>query len=548
MDPIVYNFSPSVTSSADWSHQHLDRKEFNNWKQAKVLDLAPVIVLDVLFMLFGVVGNSIVCYICYFRLPRNVINSFVMALALLELLGCVFTIPVDITEIINSFSFNFSVLCKIERYIRKFVVFSSGCVLVAIATERYKRIVTPYSRHVTMAEFRAAIFGALMVSALLSVPEAILAGNETVQTPYGKGTVCSTYSSDAYRHNTLPKLWGLTCVLIYVASATSIGAIYFVIASKIWKRGKVKTDQRSRVNTPDSTLQRRVVRTHPQENLNRKTPACNVYFTYSPKYANNNNNGQLKRNPLSSTSLHSDKIRTLPREASDKVNSIPPTGFINEPNPSAKAAGTFRDEERPYTFSVVVESRDSADEEVSAVGFAHYPQRRARHSDVHPQHRSRSTVFLEEIVRSLNHRTHRRQAGHCHDGAQKSCPLDPVHPLQPLTPMGSLRRRPGYSRKRTTFIMFIMTLTTVLSHLPHITVMLYKLTHPAVDVSLQPDIHVMFKIMWNSYFISLASHPFVYGFWNGRFKHALFALFTGFSRSRQRLREQRESCSSNRHS
>ncbi|KAK6960507.1 hypothetical protein BgiMline_035718 [Biomphalaria glabrata] len=527
MEMNMYNLT--MGSSSFHQTQPFDRKEFNDWKQSKVVDLAPVIVLDVLYMLFGVVGNSIVCYVCYFRMPRNVINSFVMALALVELLGCVFTIPVDITEIINSYSFGFAALCKAERYMRKFVVFSSGCILIAIATERYQRIVKPYSRHVTtMVEFRCAIIGALMVSAIVAVPEAILAGNETVLTPYGKGVICSTYNADSYRHTVLPKIWGLTCVLIYVSCTTAIGAIYFAIASKIWKRNKVKTDQRSKSFTPDTTLQRRV-RCDNTTTLANMPKTSDIFYTYASKFPT-----QTREGNCNSTYLHSDQIRSVVQGVPECNSSASEDLKLKRgPWDTGKREDVFNAENQTYRFSVIIENSDKV-----PLG-----QRKRRDERCVPRQegRSRSALFLDELIRSLSHLGHRRHADH-------HCPKEPQETFQTLSPLGSLRRKPGYSRKRTTFIMFIMTLTTVFSHLPHIAAMAYTLAHPGIDVRLSPDFSVLFKIMWNSYFISLATHPFVYGFWNGRFKHALFTLFTGFSRKRLRTKEPWESISSNRES
>ncbi|CAL1544837.1 unnamed protein product [Lymnaea stagnalis] len=527
----------------------LTGEEFLAWRQAKVLDLAPVIVLDVLFMLFGVVGNSIVCYVCYFRMPRNVINSFVLSLAVLELLGCIFTIPVDITELLNSYNFNFPSLCKAERYFRKFLIFSTGCILVAIATERYKRIVKPYSRHVTMFEFRCAISGALMVSGIMAVPEAVLSGNETVHTPYGKGVVCSTYNTDAYGETIFPKLWGLMCLLVYVVSTAAIATIYFVIASKIWKRGKVPTDRRSRPNTPDSTLQRRV-RYPPQNSTSRtlKDPSFNVKDLEKSRVQ--------QRHSMAST------VTTHPTDLSAKLQNftkLEPNAkpFLEHSLKSTscldpeKQPDVFNSSTAPYRFSVVIDDHSNSHELLrETADLLRGPEsqkRRAFHRDrpgIHPN-KQRSTLFVEELIRSLSQRTSNNQKPRRHYNPQES--PDVVHNHQSLTPVGSLRRNPSYSRKRTTFIMFVMTLTTAISHLPHITVMLYKLSHPGSNNNLQPDMSVVFRIVWNSFFISLATHPFVYGFWNGRFKHALYALFTGISRKRTR-REHRESCSSGRQS
>ncbi|XP_005108795.1 uncharacterized protein LOC101847455 [Aplysia californica] len=428
------------------------------WRKVKVLDLVPILVLDSLYMFFGVIGNSVVCYICYFRMQRNVINNFVLSLAGIELFGCIFTIPVSITEVVNAYWFDFPKLCKTERYFRKFVIFSSACILVAIAAERYLRIVKPHRPHVTIRGFQKALCGALTLSFIIAIPEAILAGSETVRTPHGNGVVCSTYHSDQFRGTIYPQLWAFFVVLVYIVSTSTIAAIYFIIASKIWTRGKVPTDGRSRPNTPDSTLQRRV----------RPRRASSSFSC--PKMP-------LKENEF---------IRACV---------------------SAKSKSRCNNNMEFYTAKTL-------------------PLRRHSEDDMLETKQKRGISFIEDIFHTTSNNPNFEQTIE-----REQFSLDLLSP-HTLSPVGSLRRRSGYSRKRTTFIMFVMTLTTAVSYLPHIVVMLHRLNNPGVETTLSPDMSVFFYFAWNSFFISLSCHPFVYGFWNGRFKLALAGVWLGFKRGR----------------
>ncbi|KAL8578440.1 hypothetical protein ACOMHN_014939 [Nucella lapillus] len=63
--------------------------------------LLPVVMLASLVILLGVLGNSVVCYICGYRLDKSVLNNLVLALAALDLIGCVACVPLEVTELRN---------------------------------------------------------------------------------------------------------------------------------------------------------------------------------------------------------------------------------------------------------------------------------------------------------------------------------------------------------------------------------------------------------------------------------------------------------------
>ncbi|BFZ21072.1 hypothetical protein BsWGS_24111 [Bradybaena similaris] len=544
-------------------------RDFHIWQQARILDLTPVIVLDVLYMLFGVVGNSIVCYICVFRLQRTVINSFVLALAVLELLGCILTIPVDITELFNSYAFDFPLLCKTEKYFRKVIIFSTGCILVAIAAERYKRIVKPHESHMTLSEFRQAIVGAIVFSAVIAVPEAILSGNETIQTSFGTAVVCSAYTSDKFRFSVYPKLWGLAVVIIYVISITAISIIYYLVALQIWKRGKVHTDRRSRANTPDSTIQRRVrcysLHHKGSEELDscKRTRAsfnCHPHLEqdllsmYAVQNRNTSSVYHLCTLPRAKVSLTTEKslhrIRGHGRGKEPKVDASNISNKYDDVNGVHKSGNTIMKIQGDYDFSIpphslcdsqtLLDRSDSKNTISNDTCVANqYLNNNCNNSckeactnqltvikdsKCQQETRNQSTAFIDAVINKLNNAEQiegwQNRYRYIHENPK------PCH--HAASPAGTLHRKPGYSRKRTTFIMFVMTITTVFSHLPHIIVMLYSLAYPGAEANMSADECVIFRIAWNSFFLSLAAHPFMYGFWNGRFKSALCSLLTCF--------------------
>ena len=87
------------------------------------------------------------------------------------------------------------------------------------------------------------------------------------------------------------------------------------------------------------------------------------------------------------------------------------------------------------------------------------------------------------------------------------------------------RKNRTYSRKRTTFIMFLMTVTFLVSCLPYVVVAICRFVMDDMETSLSDLGVVAFHSSLKSFIISSAINPFIYGFCSRRFKQECFVLF-----------------------
>ncbi|XP_041361652.1 orexin receptor type 2-like [Gigantopelta aegis] len=79
--------------------------------------------------------------------------------------------------------------------------------------------------------------------------------------------------------------------------------------------------------------------------------------------------------------------------------------------------------------------------------------------------------------------------------------------------------------RRTTFMLFLITLVFVLSFLPHLGLMAARGIHKVMFDSLSPGATAAYNFFLRSYFINSASNPIIYGFCNLRFRMECKALF-----------------------
>ncbi|XP_041361551.1 orexin receptor type 2-like [Gigantopelta aegis] len=91
----------------------------------------------------------------------------------------------------------------------------------------------------------------------------------------------------------------------------------------------------------------------------------------------------------------------------------------------------------------------------------------------------------------------------------------------------SARRRKStreQQARKTTFMLFLITLVFVLSFLPHLGLMAARGIHKVMFDSLSPGATAAYNFFLRSYFINSASNPIIYGFCNMQFRMELKTL------------------------
>lgn len=103
--------------------------------------LPAVVCLAAFFCIIGIIGiigNMLVIFIimCDRKMRRSVTNLFIMNLAVSDLLIMLFGVPEIVLFMINSGWLLGETLCKIQRYVLVFSLYSSVVTLVSVCIER----------------------------------------------------------------------------------------------------------------------------------------------------------------------------------------------------------------------------------------------------------------------------------------------------------------------------------------------------------------------------------------------------------------------------
>ena len=136
--------------------------------------LTPAVVYISLVMVLGLFGNAFVCYYYTFKEKRSPNTFFIVILSVYDLLTCLITMPYEIAIISLYYTFVDTLACNIFRFVNSFLTIASMLTLVAIATDRYKRIcqVTRPQMNIPHA-LRVSII-IMLLSTIMAIPTLLL--------------------------------------------------------------------------------------------------------------------------------------------------------------------------------------------------------------------------------------------------------------------------------------------------------------------------------------------------------------------------------------
>ncbi|XP_029642616.1 alpha-2 adrenergic receptor-like [Octopus sinensis] len=144
MSSFMYSVQNVTTNSTEYS---VTIEELN-WQQ--VLIRLPFTILIALTMTIGFVGNILTIYVYGFRLKLSPTYFFVVMLACTDLIICACVTPARIVQNIYPLMSTWDILCKFHLSLSVFTGLCNYGFLLAIATDRYRKVCQPLKYQITM--------------------------------------------------------------------------------------------------------------------------------------------------------------------------------------------------------------------------------------------------------------------------------------------------------------------------------------------------------------------------------------------------------------
>ncbi|XP_021366549.1 galanin-like G-protein coupled receptor npr-9 [Mizuhopecten yessoensis] len=222
------NSSQNITFS-------LEEEDYDEFKKNGIPITAYLIVLCVV----GTVGNTHVFLTYFLKYKANVYKTFILCLAVVDLLGCVFCIPATLYIIRHPNTVQSSLFCKVNRAASYFVGAFSLLILDCIAVERYRKVCQATRVQFTIRTTRilcAANF--VFVLVVIVIPVTIIYGINRKQTPTHSllGYECTVL--DHFKSSTLTKVYRGFIFFIFVLLLIVSVVLYSLVVMKIYAHQK----------------------------------------------------------------------------------------------------------------------------------------------------------------------------------------------------------------------------------------------------------------------------------------------------------------------
>ncbi|CAC5396147.1 CCKAR [Mytilus coruscus] len=155
-------------------------QKLEQWNDAQVQIYIGNDVLLIVYILLGLIGNTLVMIVYKYKMKQNVDDRyFIPWLALLDLLACTFRCSFEFARKMNPVNFRGSMLCKLCWIPVNITAFSSMILLFVIALHRYLKVCRPFGKQMTLSGKRVALGLTLGISLIPSI--ALTVYNEEVK-------------------------------------------------------------------------------------------------------------------------------------------------------------------------------------------------------------------------------------------------------------------------------------------------------------------------------------------------------------------------------
>ncbi|KAL3864658.1 hypothetical protein ACJMK2_006322 [Sinanodonta woodiana] len=437
----------------------------------------PVTVFVGIEACIGFIGNSLVLYVFSFKYHKCNFKYFVLFLALIDLTSCLTTIPGEMVTQSFWYIYPVSEICKVKSFFNIFTVCASALCLLLIAIDRYRKVCKPFGRQIKPE--MAILFSvcALVIAGIVASPVPFYWGVQHYNVTHNKLTanVTSCEIDDKFKNEDNPLIYSSVTEAIISIPLVIMAVLYSFIACKIW-RGIHKTHAVESV-TADIL-----------ENSDSMTNTLEKDYVVISKAGQLNEDGTIDE-----TNEGNDPYRII-TAIDDKVEVL------------TDSPGERSDEIRPNCESLNTEIENGIDRNdrcttnLESVHFtkpkSNYVERKSEHEETKETKENHNANIVSTAYVSLHVKSS--------DDKRKSS-----------------SRRLTHHIKRTTLIMFILSVVFVISTVLYLTLLSLIAREDNILKTLTPKETAVYFFFFRLYFLHHVINPFVYFFLDSHFKKAL---------------------------
>ncbi|XP_033735870.1 orexin receptor type 1-like [Pecten maximus] len=228
-----------------------DQALLDQWNSEFVDVLWSDTLLLVMYILIGVVGNSlvIIVYTLRFR-DKSEDRFFIPYLAVIDLIACLVCSSFGIAVNQYAVTFTNDPACKAFWVCSLFTTGCSIFILLVIAVHRYQKICRPFSVQMSLRRKRLSLVGCISVSLLVSLPSLAFYGTSPVIHPEYNitGTRCANIRGPWTKGVAIS--YKAVILLMCLGVLISLIVLYCLIGKAVFKRITLNKNRQIQTSVP----------------------------------------------------------------------------------------------------------------------------------------------------------------------------------------------------------------------------------------------------------------------------------------------------------
>ncbi|KAL3887972.1 hypothetical protein ACJMK2_000357 [Sinanodonta woodiana] len=461
----------------------------------KAVLLIPSMIFVGVLMCTGFFGNIVVCYFYGFKTKTTTTSCFIFGLAIFDLLSCTISMPIEIVDMRFFYMFPNITVCKVLTATNFVFTISSGLILIAIATERYRRICLPFRKQITIVQARLICFASTFIACFFSWPSLVLYTIVTVDVPVPGSTLIHGYDCTAVKEDSLKvylNAFNIIQILLFIFSVVTLVVLYALVYRQLnrlkdFRRSTAGHDSLS--STPSAFLTTAVT------SADKTNKIKDTHKHRGNNYVLNDANKSISQN--SNSKMTGNFIRNVTSLTSGKKDMTQETSFVSERYPKLSEANSENKDEsgKPITLEqITIQAQHDKEPDSLELG------------------ENDDTEIPDRTSGKFNTNSISRESG-----------LNKLESVYSLNRKGSKDK----TRVRYTTVMTVITVTFVVSFLPYLCLVAWRSLSADYDLNKMTDLQlIFFSIAIRSYFINSAINPIIYGFYNSQFREFVVSVCT----------------------
>lgn len=173
-----------ANSTYTQSNKTIDKEALVQFYNDEMFNLhMPAVIYTVVILIIGLIANTMVCYFYGFKSRKSTTNFFIIILSMYDITVCCVSIPGEITNMSQYYTFKNRLLCKGFRFLTFYSAVGSAFTLIAIAAERFRRICRPANQQMTLICAKRLCLFNVFFALLLSAPSIFMFDSTVVDIP-----------------------------------------------------------------------------------------------------------------------------------------------------------------------------------------------------------------------------------------------------------------------------------------------------------------------------------------------------------------------------